>query len=97
MHFTVSRLTPITHQVVPPLLWNCWHAELELMADPPPGIAVMNGKRPFVYGTVTEPFPDTAVGVRLRCVDALSSPFRQGFPKSFAWFSFEWFWELNDF
>ena len=76
VHSTVSRLTSITHQVVSPLPWNCWHAELELMDDPPPGIAVMNGKRPFIYGTVAEPFPDTAVGVHLLCVDALtfSSP-----------------------
>ena len=36
VHFTVSRLTPHHPNVVPPLPWNCWHAELELMDDPRP-------------------------------------------------------------
>ena len=53
------------------------------MDDPPPGIAVMNGKRPFIYGTVAEPFPDTAVGVSLRCVDTIVLPFPTR-PKTFA-------------
>ena len=60
---------------------NSWYAELELMDDPLPSIAVMNGKRPFIYGILRCPFPDTAFGVRHRCVDAIVFSFQTKLPK----------------